>query len=194
MRRSAIVTQEVNQEQLAFAVARNQVGEKLPIEQVLQTEGVSPQQFDRYLNDPLFTKEVARIAKQLSETGFGFQEKCRVLAEDLLATKYRIISDPDTPAAVRMRGIESLVEWANLKPKQDSTNSPTAGFSINIVLPTGGTVLSASTSEEQLRTLTTQQRQPMTIEQTTTTSEKVPPFEPLEPYCPEEGDPADEYY
>lgn len=138
MSRKAIsVHTEIDKSQLALAVARNQVGEKLPIKDILLAEGVSEDKFEHYLNDPLFTAEVKRLAKELTENGFSFQAKCRVLAEDLLRDKYAIIKDPDTPAAVRMKGIESLVKWGDLEPRpaalQPGQQQPT--FAINIVIP-----------------------------------------------------------
>ena len=133
----SVIEQEFDKSQLALAIARNQVGEKLPISDILASEGVPVSAFEQLLGDPVFTQEVKKLAKDLTEHGFGFQTKCRVMAEDLLQTKYKIIKNQDTPAAVRMKGIESLVKWADLEPKTDATLGGPGGpqFSINIVVP-----------------------------------------------------------
>ena len=135
-RASAVVGEQIDKEQFALALARSQVGEKLPVADVLKSQGVSEHLAETYFNDPTFVKHVKRLAQELTENGFGFEAKSRVLAEDALKTVYNIVQDKDAPAAVRMKGVENLVEWGGLKPK--ATGGPAnaqAGFTIQIVIP-----------------------------------------------------------
>lgn len=135
-RASAVVSTEIDKEQLALALARNQVGEKLPLADVLRHQGVDESVADRYLSDPTFVNNVKRIAKELTESGFGFEMKARILAEEALKTVYRIVNDEDAPQAVRMKGVENLVEWGGLKPKNSSAATAGGpGFTIQIVVP-----------------------------------------------------------
>lgn len=136
-RAAAVVHTEIDKEQLALALARNQVGEKLPVKDVLDQQGVSEATADKYLKDPTFVANVKRIAKELTESGFGFEMKSRILAEEALKTVYQIVNDADAPQAVRMKGVENLVEWGGLKPKSSGSNmnGNGPGFTIQIVVP-----------------------------------------------------------
>jgi hypothetical protein len=136
-KKTAVIEQDFDKSELALILARNQVGEKLAIEDLLENHGILPKTAEQYLNDPMFVADVRRLAKQLTESGQGFEAKCRILAEDVLKTTYNIIQDSDTPAATRMKGIENLVEWGGLKPKPSANQLPGAGggFTIQIVIP-----------------------------------------------------------
>jgi hypothetical protein len=136
-KRSVIVNRELDMEQVALALARNQVGPKLPVLEVLATENVPEQLVETYLNDPTFKTKVNRMAQELIESGFGFSAKSRVLAEDLLKTTYAMARDEDIPAATRLKAIENLVSWGDLEPKKSEPGAAgKGGFTINIVVPT----------------------------------------------------------
>lgn len=128
---------EIELQALAMAIARNQVGAKLPISDVLAAEGATESFLETALSDPLFQNLVKKYATELKENGFSFQAKCRVIAEDVLKTQYQIITDRDTPAAVRVKAIENIVEWGDLKPSAVNASKNQGGpmFSINISLP-----------------------------------------------------------
>jgi hypothetical protein len=57
-----------------------------------------------------------------------------VLAEDLLADIYRMAKSVETPAAMRVKTLENLVEWGKLAPKKDPSEAAGAGFSVTINL------------------------------------------------------------
>ena len=135
-KRSVIVNRELDMEQVALALARNQVGPKLPVLEVMQAEGVPEQLMETYLNDATFKTKVNRMAQELTENGFGFSAKSRILAEDLLKTTYAMAKDEDIPAATRMKAIENLVSWGDLEPKKTEGGAASkGGFTINIVVP-----------------------------------------------------------
>lgn len=120
---------------LALAVARNEVGAARPIAEVLKTEGIQLAEYQDIEQNPTFQSYLSKYTQELKESGFSFEAKCKLLAEDMLPGFYHLGRDPDTPAPVRAKVMEQLVKWANLEPKNDIALGGNAGFSINIVLP-----------------------------------------------------------
>lgn len=123
---------------LALSVARNRVGANRPIAEVLTAEGVTEQEFIVLADNPQFKRYVEAYTADLKENGFSFSAKSKVLAEDLLPVAYHMARDEETPAAVRAKIIENLVEWADLKPKKTvDTAQGNNGYSITINIPGG---------------------------------------------------------
>ena len=121
---------------VALAVSRNQVGANRPITEVLASEGITQQEYNDLGSDPQFTRYVDAYTKELTESGFSFAAKSRLLAEDLLPMAYKMARDSDVPAPVRAKMIENLVEWGDLKPRKDVTQLAVgSGFSITINIP-----------------------------------------------------------
>jgi len=121
---------------VALAVARNQVGQQRPITELLPREGITQQEYDDLSKNPQFKQYADAYAKELTESGFSFAAKSRVLAEDLLPMAYKMAKDIDVPAPVRAKMIENLVEWGDLKPKKDLALAQVgSGFSITINIP-----------------------------------------------------------
>ena len=120
---------------LALSVARNRVGANRPIAEVLTAEGVTEQEFIVLADNPQFKRYVEAYTADLKENGFSFSAKSKVLAEDLLPVAYHMARDEETPAAVRAKIIENLVEWADLKPKKAVENQSGPGFSIVFNIP-----------------------------------------------------------
>jgi len=121
----------------ALAVARNRVGAKLPIADVMRAEGMTEADYETFTGNPTFNTYVAAYVKELTEAGFGFSAKCRVLAEDLLPTAYHMSMDNGVSPAVRAKLIENIVEWGGLRPKNTTATVEKSGpgFSITINLP-----------------------------------------------------------
>lgn len=121
---------------IAYALARNACGEKLPLRDVLLGLGlaVTPA-LHRVLTGDVFRARYTAYLRELKDTGESFKLKARVQAEELLATQWQIIHDKDAPHATRMKGIENIVEWADLGKRKDSQNvaAPPA-ITINIDL------------------------------------------------------------
>lgn len=141
------VREDVFLQSLALSVARNSVGPNVPIADVLVSEGVTESEYSNIAANPVFVQYLNKYTTELVESGFSFEAKCRVLAEDLLSTQYHMARDMDTPAPVRAKIMENLVDWGNLKPKTAAgAVGNGSGFSINIVLPgTDDPARSAST-------------------------------------------------
>lgn len=120
---------------LALAVARNAVGANLDINEVLKSEGIQLSEYQDIEKNPTYQGYLSKYKQELVESGFSFEAKCKLLAEDMLPGFYYLGRDPDTPAAVRAKVMEQMVKWANLEPKNDVSLGGSGGFSINIVLP-----------------------------------------------------------
>lgn len=129
------VSADTNLRELALTVARNEVGANVPLSELLANECLSADEYDKIARNPVFVQYLKQIKAELVENGFSFASKCRVLAEDLLANAYRMAKDTDTPAAVRLRALENLVDWGDLKPKTAFAGAGGPGYSIVINLP-----------------------------------------------------------
>lgn len=129
---------------LALAVARNDVSVKEPIDLVVRREGITPQEYVAIETNPVYTRYLESYKKELTESGFSFSAKARVLAEELLPEVYHIAKDVNLPAAARVKAIENLVDWGNLKPKPTDLQSGGGGFSISISI--GDNVITATTN------------------------------------------------
>lgn len=118
--------------ELAVGVARNAVGANEPLPVVLGQLGIVQAEYDAISKNPTYLKYLDTYTRELKENGFSFAAKCRVLAEELLPNLYYIASDKEMPAAARVKAIENLVTWADLKPKENAATLSGPGFSITI--------------------------------------------------------------
>lgn len=128
---------ELELEKLAMSLARNQVGNKLPLKDVLQADMITIEFAEMALKDPLFVTKTKRYAQELITNGFSFKEKARVIAEDGLLIAHKLLHDNVVPANVRLKALENLVNWADLAPKDlipINVDSNVPAFSINIML------------------------------------------------------------
>lgn len=129
---SSLIRQDLNLRELALAEARNAVGAEEPTAIFLVQQRLSQQEYDAILKDVTYRGYVASYTAELRETGFGFSVKAKILAEDLLSDIYQMAKDPGTPAQMRVRTLENLVEWGRLAPKQSATDVAGTGFSVTI--------------------------------------------------------------
>ena len=121
---------------VAMAVARNNVGAQRPTQEIAASEGITDAEFDQIKQNPQFKRYLEAYERDLRENGFSFSAKSKVLAEDLLPDAYYLAKDTNIPPAVRVKMIENLVEWGELKPKKDQGQLAVgSGFSITINLP-----------------------------------------------------------
>lgn len=120
--------------ELALAEARNRVGPDEPMAVFLSQEALSQAEYDEIAKNPVYQGYVKAYMADLRDSGFSFSAKARVLAEDLLADVYLMAKDADTPAAMRVKTLENLVEWGRLAPKQNAEVATGPGYSITINL------------------------------------------------------------
>lgn len=123
---------------LALSIARNNVGAMRPIHEIVAGEGLTQTEYDAISTNPQFKRYVDQYETELKDSGFSFSAKARILAEDLLPTAYHMARDVDTPAAVRRQIIADLVEWGELKPKNNANAAAGPGFSITFNIPAVG--------------------------------------------------------
>lgn len=124
----------------ALAVARNQVGPRLPAEELIASMGLTATEFASLIDDDLFKRKVRALAKELTENGSSFALKARVQAEELLKTHFKIATDKDTPPSVAIAAIGSVVRWAGfdkrpLDSDEVKDNSPKISISITLAAP-----------------------------------------------------------
>jgi hypothetical protein len=97
---------------------------------------MSPNEFLKIAEDKVFKGYVTAYAKELSENGYSFAAKCRVLAENAIEDLYYLAKDLEMPAAARVKAVENLVDWGGLAPKNTTnTDAGRPTFSISINLP-----------------------------------------------------------
>lgn len=133
-----VIEQLIDIEALALEVAKNKVGAKLPIADLLFQLDVTEEAFTLLLDNELFTRQVVYYTKELTDSGESFAMKARLIAEDLLGTQYRLLKNPDTPASVVVAGIANIVRWGGLEKKANDTDGIGANkISINISLDAG---------------------------------------------------------
>lgn len=132
-----LVQREIDTEALALEIARNQVGMKLPIQQLLQQLHVDPNYFMQLSKDEVFLKQVKAFTKELKENGVSFQLKAKIQAEAMLKKNWQLVHDQETPAAVVVKAIENTVRWAGLEQKTNTAvqQSNTPGFQIIFNIP-----------------------------------------------------------
>ena len=134
-RATDLVNQEIDTQSLALEVARNQVGMRLPVAELLTQLGVDEETFLQLAQNPLFKKQVNAYKKELEDNGVSFQLKAKIQAEEMLKRGWQLVHDSDTPPAVAVKQIENTVRWAGLDNKTQDVQSVGSGFSIVINIP-----------------------------------------------------------
>jgi len=138
-----------NLRELALSEARNALGANEPLAVFLQHECLTPAEYAEIAKNPVYQRYLKDFKSELGEKGFSFAAKARLLAEDLLADIYRMAKNADTPAAMRVKTLENLVDWGNLAPKALVQTATGPGYSITINLNNAPktTVIDAETTD-----------------------------------------------
>ena len=171
------ISADHNLRELALTVARNEVGANLPLDDILAAECLSPAEYTAITRNAQFQAYKKTLKAELEENGFSFAAKCRVLAEDLLSNAYNMAKDVDTPAAVRLKALENLVDWGDLKPKVAFAGAGGPGYSIVINIPGAHTTSTTATVIDDITTT------PKTPKAPTFILPSAPPKEPHNPYA-----------
>jgi hypothetical protein len=135
-----LVNREIDTSALALEIARNAVGMKLPVSELIQQLNIDQATFLQLSKDEMFTKQVRSFKKELEENGVSFQLKARIQAEEMLKRNWSLVHDRETPAAVVVKAIENTVRWAGLEQKTGAAMvaQPGAGFQIIFNIPAAG--------------------------------------------------------
>ena len=97
---------------VAFEVAMNQVGPRLPIDELLPIIDTTIEELTAMMGSKLFQSQVMAYKKEFEENGVSFMAKAKIAAEDCLKELYTMAHDADEPASVRRQCIKDLVEYA----------------------------------------------------------------------------------
>lgn len=147
-----VVQDLIDQEAVALEIAKNKVGAKLPLKDLLVSLNMTEEAMTTLLDNQLFTQKVAAYAKELTESGESFAMKARILAEDLLGTQYRLLKDPETPASVVIAGIANVVRWGGLEKRAGESSEGLGNrVSINISLDSAKTQPQTITIEQEVQ-------------------------------------------
>tara|TARA_R110000868_G_scaffold100451_7_gene276259 strand:- start:1339 stop:1938 length:600 start_codon:yes stop_codon:yes gene_type:complete len=128
------IAADQNLRELALSEARNTLGPNEPLSVFLSHECLTLPEYEAIARNPQYQRYLKDFKADLTENGFSFSAKARVLAEDLLADIYRMAKDTDTPAAMRVKTLENLVDWGRLAPKVTADVASGPGYSITISL------------------------------------------------------------
>lgn len=128
------IAADQNLRELALSEARNTLGPNEPLSVFLSHECLTLPEYEAIARNPQYQRYLKDFKADLTENGFSFSAKARVLAEDLLADIYRMAKDVDTPAAMRVKTLENLVDWGKLAPKTTADVASGPGYSITISL------------------------------------------------------------
>lgn len=128
------IAADQNLRELALSEARNTLGPNEPLSVFLSQECLTLPEYEAIARNPQYQRYLKDFKADLTENGFSFSAKARVLAEDLLADIYRMAKDVDTPAAMRVKTLENLVDWGKLAPKATADVASGPGYSITISL------------------------------------------------------------
>ena len=105
-----------------------------PVPVVLRNHGVTADQYAQLKAHRPFLLAIKNFRDEIREKGVTFKMKAKMLAEDLLEDAYLMSRNPDTPASVRMKGIENVVRWAEHEPRKDTGGGDGTSFNIQINL------------------------------------------------------------
>lgn len=106
-----------------------------PIKTICEAYKISESEWEALRRNPLFLADVRMAMESLKTDGMRFRSKARLQAEALLQTSWKLIHDPETPAAVALEGIKSTVRWAGLEPK--GKDGGDTGNNLNIQINLG---------------------------------------------------------
>jgi hypothetical protein len=126
---------EVDLSRLAREVARK----IKPLELILQQLQISPQQWDRIQQSPIFTTRMGEEAAIWSaSTRSTVRErvsiKAAVMIEELLIEAVGIVQDPLIPGAARVQALRFIADMGELGEKAAVTDDSSGRVTININL------------------------------------------------------------
>lgn len=99
-------------------------------DQIRQAHGLSLTQWNALAHDDKFIQLAGRYRTELMMTGEQFKIDAKLSAQRHLDTVQKIISDPSTPASVRMDAIKWLARMAELEPKEATAKTGTTQINI----------------------------------------------------------------
>lgn len=108
-----------------------------PIAEICRLYHISPAQWSRIRQEPLFLEALQNAKDMLAKEGMSFKMKARLQSEELLRTSWALIHNKMVPPNVKADLIKSTVRWAGYEAQAASGANAGTGFSININFPEG---------------------------------------------------------
>lgn len=100
--------------------------------EVFRRYGYAEDRAAALLNSEQFSILLARIGKEVRESGLSFKMKARAMAEGFLADVYDIVTDPLQPTSERGKLIQWTAKVGGLEPKEKDEGKVPGGFALSI--------------------------------------------------------------
>jgi len=107
------------------------------LEDFLEVQGYSLEQWDVLIRNPLFKAAVAEAEKLVSEEGGSFKMKARAMAEQFLPEAQELVNNSETPPAVRADMIKAIIKFAGLDGSVDQRGGKQVGNAVQINIDLG---------------------------------------------------------
>jgi len=115
---------------------------RLPFDLALGVDGIedleeryelTSEQIVYLLTLPEFQRQVRSHKDDIVTNGISFKQKAKLQAETYLTVVDQIVASASNSAAVRLDAIKSVVRWAGLEPKPDSTSNSSGAQTTRLV-------------------------------------------------------------
>lgn len=107
------------------------------LEEFLEAQGYSLEQWDLISKNRLFRTAVAEAEKMVNDEGGAFRIKARAMAEQFLPEAEELVRHPDTPPAVKGDMIKAIIKFAGLDGSVDQRTSKPQGNAVQINIDLG---------------------------------------------------------
>lgn len=87
------------------------------------------------MESPAFGELLARVSKEITETGLSFRTKARAIAEDCLPVAHMIVHDPLAPTSERVKTMQWVAKVGGLEPapaKEEGASKGGGGLNLTI--------------------------------------------------------------
>ena len=103
---------------------------------LFESYGLDPYKAMLIEADPVFQRQLAAAKEEVAD-GASFKVKAKLMSDALLPVIWRVVNDPDTPAAVKVDISKTMFKMAGHEPKQSDAalvNANNGNVEINIML------------------------------------------------------------
>jgi len=89
--------------------------------------GYTPDDAIALAQSDAFASILARVSKDVRESGLSFRSKARMQAEELLTHSFEIATDPNQAGSTRLSAIQWTAKVGGLEPKESKDEGKTGG-------------------------------------------------------------------
>jgi len=130
--RLPIHTAQLTEHDIAIALAKNQLGAKLPAQDFVDAHGIQLYEVQALSKSEHFISLVAAYKKELQEDNEGIRLKSAIALEACIPRLYKMVQHYGTPPAAVVSGVKQLAEMAGVTREEKAIAG--TGFSVNIDL------------------------------------------------------------